>query len=58
MAKRSRRPRRKRDDNEPKLSAEEQFQLDYAYVLKDLRRVFILAGFMFTLLIVLNLVLG
>ena len=58
MAKRSRRPRRRRDDNEPKLSAEEQFQLDYAYVLKDLRRVFILAGFMFALLIVLNLVLG
>ena len=58
MAKRTRRSRRRRDDNEPKLSAEEQFQLDYAYVLKDLRRVFMLAGIMFALLIVLNLVLG
>lgn len=39
------------------LSAQEQFQLEYAYVLKDLRRVFILAGIMFALLIILNLVL-
>ena len=40
-----------------KLSATEQFQLEYAYVLRDLRLVFILAGIMFALLIILNLVL-
>ncbi|MEZ4591241.1 MAG: hypothetical protein R3D55_08865 [Chloroflexota bacterium] len=33
------------------------FAQDYAYVLKDLRRVFLLAAIMFVLLIVLNLVL-
>lgn len=33
------------------------FSQEYAYVLKDLRRVFILAGVMFVLLIVLNIVL-
>jgi hypothetical protein len=35
----------------------EAFKEEYAYVLKDLRHVFILAGVMFVLLIVLNLVL-
>ena len=35
----------------------EEFRVDYAYVLKDLRRVFILAGILFTLLIALNLLL-
>lgn len=35
----------------------EQFQQEYAYVIKDLRRVFLLAAAMFVLLIVLNLVL-
>ena len=39
------------------LSATEQFRLDYAYVVKDLRRVLLLAGALFTLLIVLNLLL-
>ncbi|MEW5986380.1 MAG: hypothetical protein AB1791_07080 [Chloroflexota bacterium] len=33
----------------------EEFKAEYAYVLKDLRRVFALAAVMFTLLILLNL---
>jgi hypothetical protein len=41
----------------PSVSAEEQFRQEYAYVLKDLRWVFTLAGIMFALLIVLNLIL-
>jgi hypothetical protein len=40
------------------LTAQEEFEAEYSYVLKDLRWVFILAAIMFTLLIVLNLVLG
>jgi hypothetical protein len=39
------------------LSSSEQFRLEYAYVVKDLRRVLILAALMFALLITLNLVL-
>lgn len=39
------------------ISSTEQFRLDYAYVVKDLRRVLILAGAMFALLIILNLLL-
>ncbi len=39
------------------LSSSEQFKLDYAYVVKDLRRVLLLAGAMFALLIILNLLL-
>ena len=42
---------------EPPKKQVEDFQVEYAYVLKDLRRVFILAGIMFVLLIALNLVL-
>lgn len=42
---------------ESKLSKSEQFRLEYAYVFKDLRTVFILAAIMFALLIVLNLIL-
>jgi hypothetical protein len=42
---------------EPQLSSTEQFRQEYAYVVKDLRRVLILAAFMFTLLITLNLLL-
>lgn len=38
-------------------STVDQFQQEYAYVLKDLRRVFLLATAMFALLIILNLVL-
>jgi len=32
-----------------------EFQQEYAYVIKDLRYIFILAGVMFTILILLNL---
>lgn len=57
MAKRVRRTRGTQSaSSEPTLTAEEQFKLDYAYVIKDLRAVFILAGIMFLLLILLNLV--
>lgn len=41
---------KKRDDNEV-------FSREYAYVLKDLRHVFVLAAAMFVLLIILNIVL-
>lgn len=34
----------------------EEFEQEYSYVLKDLRRVFILAAVMFVLLIALNLI--
>jgi hypothetical protein len=40
------------------MSAQEAFETEYAYVLKDLRWVFILAAIMFALLIALNLLLG
>ena len=60
MAKKVRRARRSQSSpaksSEPTLTAEQQFKLDYAYVIKDLRHVFLLAGIMFLLLIVLNLV--
>jgi len=39
-------------------STEEELRKEYAYVLQDLRRVFILAAAMFALLITLNIVLG
>jgi hypothetical protein len=42
---------------ESQLSSADQFRLDYAYVVKDLRRVLILAAIMFALLIVTNLLL-
>ena len=42
---------------EPPQKQSDDFQVEYAYVLKDLRTVFILAGLMFILLIALNLVL-
>lgn len=38
-------------------STAEEFRVEYAYVLKDLRLVFILAAILFTLLIALNLIL-
>ena len=40
-----------------KLTTAEQFHQEYAYVVKDLRRVLVLAAIMFTLLIVINLLL-
>lgn len=46
----------------PKLTrsqlAAERIEDEYAYITDDLRRVFILAGAMFALLVVLNIVLG
>jgi hypothetical protein len=39
------------------MTDQEVFESDYAYVLKDLRWVFILAAIMFALLIALNLIL-
>ena len=40
-----------------KISSAEQFRLEYSYVVKDLRRVLILAAIMFALLIAINLLL-
>lgn len=45
----------RRKSEEPRLSAEERFQLEYAYVLKDLRHILVLAAAMFVLLILLNI---
>lgn len=46
----------------PKLSRQEataqQLEVEYSYIVKDLRRVFIIAGIMFGLLIAANVVLG
>jgi hypothetical protein len=42
---------------ESQLSSTEQFRQEYAYVVKDLRRVLVLAAIMFALLIALNLLL-
>jgi hypothetical protein len=65
MAKKVRRVRRSKGDDSaasspalpvrPVLTPEEEFHSEYAYVLRDLRRVFILAIAMFVLLIALNL---
>ena len=41
----------------PQMSTTEQFRLEYAYVVKDLRRVLTLAAIMFALLIAINLLL-
>jgi hypothetical protein len=69
MAKRVRRPKKRRIDSSSvtaggeertpsrSVTAQEEFEAEYAYVLKDLRWVFILAAIMFALLIILNLVL-
>jgi hypothetical protein len=64
MAKKVRRARRPRPSEEkdiapaePEMTDEERLREAYAYVLKDLRRVFILAVAMFALLILLNLIL-
>lgn len=51
MSKRSRRRGRQT------AATEEDFREEYAYVINDLKRVLMLAGFMFTLLIILNIVL-
>ena len=52
--KRPRRPSRKNSD-EPRMSSAERFQLEYAYVIKDLRYILLLAIAMFALLILLNI---
>lgn len=52
--KRPRRTSRKNSD-EPRMSAAERFQLEYAYVIKDLRYILLLAIAMFALLILLNI---
>lgn len=63
MAKKVRRVRRRSTPggeaaaNNPPLSKEEEFRQEYAYVLKDLRLVFIIAGVMFLLLFTLNFLL-
>jgi hypothetical protein len=43
--------------HEPQSTTTDQFRQEYAYVVKDLRRVLILAAIMFALLIALNLLL-
>ena len=53
----AKKPRRARGSSSDNLSPEEKFRQEYAYVIKDLRRVFLLAGAMFVLLIALNLLL-
>jgi hypothetical protein len=68
MAKKVRRVRRVRRKNKkeelveqpkaPEIPAKEELSEEYAYVIKDLRRVFILATLLFALLIALNLLLG
>jgi len=44
-------------NGKPRQTSAERFRQEYAYVIKDLRRVFILAAAMFILLVVLNLAL-
>ena len=49
------------ETSQPKSKEEktaEKFRLEYAYVIKDLRTIFILASIMFALLIALNLFLN
>lgn len=65
MAKKVRRVRRSarnqsdaRTNKEPEKTVEEELSEEYAYVISDLRRVFIIAALLFILLIVLNLLLG
>lgn len=67
MAKKVRRPRKRQIDisdaddektSSKSVTAQEAFETEYAYVLSDLRWVFILAAIMFALLIALNLILG
>jgi hypothetical protein len=65
MARKVRRVRRKVKRKEvienpevPETPAEDSLSEEYAYVVRDLRRVFILATVLFALLIALNLLLG
>ena len=52
-----RRRRRRSGQTSGRITSEEELREEYTYVLKDLRRVFILAGVMFLLLIALNVLL-
>jgi hypothetical protein len=70
MAKKVRRPRKRQINDQitaeaavekaasKSLTAQEAFESEYAYVMQDLRWVFILAAIMFALLIALNILLG
>ncbi len=55
MSKKRRGRAARKQSDEPRLSAEERFQLEYAYVIKDLRHILLLAAAMFVLLILLNI---
>lgn len=55
MAKKRRGRASRKSPDEPRLSAEERFQLEYTYVIKDLRYILLLAAAMFILLILLNI---
>lgn len=56
MARKKRRVRRSSGQMSARITSEEELREEYAYVIQDLRRVFILALAMFLLLIALNLV--
>lgn len=56
MARKVRRVRRSSRQSSTHITSEEELREEYAYVLQDLRQMFILAAAMFLLLIVLNLV--
>ena len=47
-----------RSKPDEKINGETELEEEYAYVMQDLRRVFILAAVLFVLLIALNLLLG
>lgn len=49
--------KRRRRNRDSSLSSEEEFRQEYAYVIRDLRHIFWLAGIMFALLIIINLLL-
>ena len=57
MARKVRRVRRSSGQTSARITSEEELREEYTYVLQDLRRVFLLAGAMFLLLIMLNLLL-
>jgi hypothetical protein len=56
MARKVRRVRRSSGQTSARITSEEELREEYAYVIQDLRRVFILAIAMFLLLIGLNLI--
>jgi hypothetical protein len=50
--------KRSRSQTRAAIPEDQQLEEEYAYVLQDLRRVFVLAAVLFVLLIALNLLLG